>query len=226
MRLTRPPADDARHCMLAAEVDGRVVALAEYDATHEAEVAEIAFMVEDEQQGRGLGTALLESLVQRGAGTWHPSLSRRLPPPERADARGVRPAGFEVRWDHGDAGLGGVDFELVPTNAWLDAHAERDDVAQARSIARLLSPRSIAVIGAGRHARLDRAGHRRQPGPRRLHRGRPSGQSARDDDRGPTDEPTVLAIPGPVDLAVIAVPAAAVIEVAGSVRRSTSADSS
>ena len=64
VRLTRPPADDGSHCMLAAEVDGRLVGLGEYDLADDAGIAEVAFMVEDHEQGHGLGTALLESLVQ------------------------------------------------------------------------------------------------------------------------------------------------------------------
>ena len=185
VRLTRPPADDGSHCMLGAEVDGRLVGLGEYDLADDAGIAEVAFMVEDDEQGHGLGTALLESLVQR------------------AVARGIRRfraaylrqnhrmpdvfahAGFDVHWDHRDAGVGGVDFELVPTDAWLDAHAHRDDVAQARSIARLLSPASIAVVGAGR----DRASVGRAIVTNLVEGGfdgpRLPGEPAPGDDRGP-----------------------------------------
>ena len=110
-------------------------------------------MVEDDEQGHGLGTALLESLVQRAAARgirrFRASYLRQNDRMPDVFAH----AGFDVHWDHHDAGVGGVDFELVPTDSWIDAHAHRDDVAQARSIARLLSPGSIAVVGAGRDER-------------------------------------------------------------------------
>ena len=146
-------------------------------------------------------------------GPWDPPLSRRLPPPERADARSVRGAGFEVRWEHGDASLGGADFELVPSEGWLDAHAQRDDVAQARSIARLLSLRAIAVVGAGRRegsigrAIVDNLLLGDFTGT--VHPVNPHAATI----AGQTTYRSVLEIPGPVDLAVIAVPAAEVLEV-------------
>ncbi len=123
-------------------------------------------------------------------------------------------AGFDVHWDQRDAGVGGVDFELVPTDSWTEAHAHRDDVAQARSIARLLSPRSIAVVGAGRDERsvgravvtnLVEGGFE---GPVYPVNGHPVTIAGR------ASVPTVLEIEGPVDLAVVAVPAAEVGRVA------------
>jgi acetyl coenzyme A synthetase (ADP forming)-like protein len=214
VRLTRPPADDGSHCMLAAEVDGRLVGLGEYDVADDAAIAEVAFMVEDHEQGHGLGTALLESLVQRAAARgirrFRASYLRQNDRMPDVFAH----AGFDVHWDHRDAGVGGVDFELVPTDSWTEAHAHRDDVAQARSIARLLSPSSIAVVGAGRDERsvgravvtnLVEGGFEGSVYPVNGHPVTIAGRPA---------VPTVLDIDGPVDLAVIAVPAAEVGRVA------------
>ena len=123
-------------------------------------------------------------------------------------------AGFDVHWDHRDAGVGGVEFELVPTDSWSEAHAYRDDVAQARSIARLLSPTSIAVVGAGRDERsvgravvtnLVEGGFEGPIYPVNRHPVTIAGRPA---------VPTVLDIDGPVDLAVVAVSAAEVSRVA------------
>ena len=114
VRLTRHTADDPRHCMLAAEVDGHVVGLGEYDVTDDAGIAEVAFMVEDDQQGRGLGTALLESLVQRAVARGIRPVPRLYLRPNRQMADVFAHAGFDVTWDHEDVGIGGVDFELVP----------------------------------------------------------------------------------------------------------------
>ena len=214
VRLTGPPADDGSQCILAAEIEGRVVGLGEYDLAQDTGIAEVAFMVEDDEQGHGLGTALLESLVQRAAARgirrfWASYLreNKRMP-----DV--FAHAGFDVHWDHRDAGVGGVEFELVPTDSWAEAHAYRDDVAQARSIARLLSPTSIAVVGAGRDERsvgravvtnLVEGGFEGPVYPVNRHPVTIAGRPA---------VPTVLDIDGPVDLAVIAVPAAEVGRVA------------
>lgn len=212
--FTRLPADDPRHCILGAEVDGRLVGLGEYGVIDEPGVAEIAFMVEDEQQARGIGTALLESLVQLAAARGITQFRAQYLRPNQSMPDVFAHAGFDVRWERGDADVGGVAFELVPTDDWHHAHDHRDDVAQARSIARLLSPRSIAVIGAG--ARADSIGraivtnlveggftgdiHPVNPHTTTIY-GRPA-------------SPSILDIPGPVDLAVVAVPAAAVVDVA------------
>jgi GNAT superfamily N-acetyltransferase len=48
---------------LVAEVDGRLVAVARYDRVGTTSAAEVAFVVVDQHQGRGLGTILLEQLA-------------------------------------------------------------------------------------------------------------------------------------------------------------------
>ncbi len=214
VRLTRAPADDPSHCMLAAEVDGRLVGLGEYDLADDAGIAEVAFMVEDDEQGHGVGTALLESLVQRAVarGIWRFRASYLRQNDRMADV--FSNAGFDVCWDTREAEVGGVHFELVPTDSWIEAHAHRDDVAQARSIARLLSPRSIAVVGAGHDERsvgraivtnLVEGGFAGPVYPVNRHPVTIAGRVA---------VPSVLDIDGPVDLAVVAVPAAEVGRVA------------
>src|SRR5947209_20606055 len=50
-----------------ASGSGRIVALAEYARLRDPEVAEVAFAVADDQQGRGIGTRLLEQLAARAA---------------------------------------------------------------------------------------------------------------------------------------------------------------
>ena len=100
VRLTGPPADDGSQCILAAEIDGRVVGLGEYDLAEDAGIAEVAFMVEDDEQGHGLGTALLESLVQRAAAhgirRFRASYLRQNERMPDVFAH----AGFDVHWDH------------------------------------------------------------------------------------------------------------------------------
>ena len=58
---TRPP--DAEHVSLVAEVRGEVVGVATYERGDEPGEAEVAFIVDDEFQGRGVGMLLLEHLA-------------------------------------------------------------------------------------------------------------------------------------------------------------------
>jgi acetyl coenzyme A synthetase (ADP forming)-like protein len=214
VRFTPLTGDDTRHCVLGAEVDGRLVALGQYDAMDEPGVAEVAFLVEDAQQTRGIGTALLEALAQRavarGIHRFHADYLR--PNHQMPDV--FAHSGFDVSWEHDDVDIGGVNLDLVPPAGWVRAHARRDDVAEARSIGRLLRPRSIAVVGASaRPTSIGRAivtnlvegGFTGDVHPVNPHDATICGRRT---------HPTVVAIPGPVDLAVIAVPAAAVLEVA------------
>ena len=94
VRLTGPPADDGSQCILAAEIEGRVVGLGEYDLAQDTGIAEVAFMVEDDEQGHGLGTALLESLVQRAAARGIRRFWASYLRAEQADARRVRSRRF------------------------------------------------------------------------------------------------------------------------------------
>ena len=171
-------------------------------------------MVEDDEQGHGLGTALLESLVQRAVraasdGSGPRTCERTSGCPTCSPTPASTCTGTIAM-----PGSGGVEFELVPTDSWTEAHAYRDDVAQARSIARLLSPASIAVVGAGRDERsvgravvtnLVEGGFEGPVYPVNRHPVTIAGRPA---------VPTVLDIDGPVDLAVVAVPAAEVGRVA------------
>jgi len=207
------PADDPSHCVVGAEVRGALVGVGQYDVVDD-DLAEIAFMIRDDYQRRGLGTILLETLVQRAAARG----IRRF----RADflrengqmADMLANAGYSIRWAHHDGTVGEAEFELVATDRWYDARAHRDRVAQAESIRRLLRPRAIAVIGAGRRdtsigraivTNLVEGGYRGDIYPVNPHPLTIAGRAT---------QPTILDIPGRVDLAVVAVPAENVLEVA------------
>ena len=197
---------------LVAELGNDIVAVARYDRPPEAAIAEVAFTVQDDQQGRGLATIMLEHLaaVARTRGI-HAFMAETLPDNRRM--LGVfRDAGFQVVRDFAD-GVVHVTFPIDPTEASQAVQDEREQIAEARSVRRLLAPRSVAVIGAGR--RPGTIGHE-------VFRNLLAG-----DFTGPvypvnphaTDVasvrayPTVLDVPDDVDLAVITVPAASVAEV-------------
>jgi acyl-CoA synthetase (NDP forming)/GNAT superfamily N-acetyltransferase len=214
LRMTPPTSDDAAHCVLAAEVDGRVVALGQYDLTEDDGVAEVAFMVEDDQQDRGLATLLLEALAERARARGIRCFRAQFLRQNRRMPDVFARSGFDVRWSCEDMGVDVAEFELVPGEHWVDAHDHRHERAQARSIARLLQPRCIAVVGAGSGARsiggaivtnLVRGGYSGEVHPVNH---RPVVLAGR------ASVASVLEVDGPVDLAVIAVPAEHVLDVA------------
>ena len=119
-------------------------------------------------------------------------------------------AGFEVTWARAEMGVLELTLDLGRTDRWIDAHDEREHIAEALSIARLLSPRSIAVVGASRrrgtigNAVLHNLLESEFTGP--VFPVNPNADAI----GGVEAHPSVLAIPAPVDLAVVTVPAAAV----------------
>jgi acetyl coenzyme A synthetase (ADP forming)-like protein len=197
---------------LVAELGDAIVAVARYDRLPVAGEAEVAFTVQDDQQGRGLATIMLEHLAAvartRGVRTF---VAETLPDNRRM--LGVfRDAGFQVARDFAD-GVVHVAFPIGPTEASQAIQDEREQISEARSVRRLLAPHSIAVIGAGRRAGT--IGHEVF---RNLLAGEFNGPVYPVNPHAATVAsvrayPTVLEVPDDVDLAVITVPAASVAEV-------------
>jgi acyl-CoA synthetase (NDP forming)/RimJ/RimL family protein N-acetyltransferase len=214
MRLTPPPADDEQHCVLVVETGSEVVGIAQYDVTDDDEVAEVAFMVRDDQQGRGIATLLLEALAERATRRGIRRFRAVYLNRNHRMADVLAHAGFDVRWSREDLGVAAAEFDLVPGAAWVDRHDGRDERAQARSIARLLRPRSIAVVGAGSDERS--IGHAIVAN---VLAGGFTGELHVVNRHaaivgGHHTVASVLDIDGPVDLAVVAVPAVHVLDVA------------
>jgi acetate---CoA ligase (ADP-forming) len=200
---------DGHHFALVAEIGDGIVAVADYYRRLD-DTAEVAFTVRDDQQGRGLGTLLLEHLAEvasdRGIRRFVASVLATNQPMRRV----LSDAGFAATWSRPEIGVTEVSLELVPSSDWVEAHEEREHTAEALSIARLLSPRSIAVVGASRRPQaignallnnLLEGGFEGDVFPVN-----PNAETV----AGRTAHPSVLAIPGPVDLAVVTVPAEAV----------------
>ena len=199
--------DSPGHRALVAECAGQVVGVASYELLRPGE-AEMAFLLDDAVHGRGIGTLLLEQLaaVAREAGI------RRL----RADTLAENAPMLRVFTDSGfeqvrrfDSGVVELTLDTSYSAQTLDRMAERERRAEDRSLQRLFSPASVAVIGAGRtpggigHEVLRSLAGSYQG---RLYAVNPqAGQVG-----GVTAYPSILAVPGSVDLAVIAVPAAQV----------------
>ena len=111
--------------------------------------AEVAFVVRDDHQGRGLGAVLLEHLA---AAAWERGVRRfvaEVLPSNRKMLATFREAGYAVSQRMED-GIFHVRFDLEPTEQVLSVRAAREHRSEARSVERLLNPVGVAVIGASR----------------------------------------------------------------------------
>lgn len=184
---------------------------ADRGAGHRGE-AEVAFLVEDGQQGRGLGSVLLEHIAAAARERGIRRFVADILPNNRRMINVFLEAGYQIerRFDEGVLQLG---FDLEPTETSQAVVFAREHRAEARSIQRLLGPRSVAVVGASReppgvgHAVLRHLFHGDFQGP--VYPVHPEARAI----AGVRAYPTVLDIPDDVDLAVVALPADSVLDV-------------
>lgn len=184
--------------------------------------AEVAFLVDDWYQGKGLGSLLLERLAllaaQRGI-----SKFRAFTLQENTQMISVfRESGFDVK-THLDAGEVEIEFQIEPSEKMLARFEFRERVATVASLFPIFKPRAIAVVGASRDP--ESVGYRVL---QNLVQGRFAGP-VYPVNPGATQSagevlvvgsilayPHIRAVPGPVDLAVITTPADQVITAAES----------
>ena len=200
---------DARMAFVAV-VSDELVGLGSYDRLGmSAPAAEASFIVTDTYQHHGVATLLFESLAEyaRARGILRFIAELRAQNVEMLElfaATGLRCT------RHNGAATVRVEIDLRPTAAYRASCDRREATAEVASIAAILQPRSIAVVGAGRHP--GNVGHEVL---RSLLVGDFSGTvypvnpSARAVCGVPAF-PALLSIPEPIDLAVVAVPASAV----------------
>ena len=86
-------------------------------------------------------------------------------------------AGYVVAQGFED-GVARVSFDLEPTEDSLAVTYAREHRAEARSVQRLLQPRSVVVVGAGRDPGSRRPRGAAPPARRRVRRQRPRGEPA------------------------------------------------
>lgn len=198
---------------LVAVDGGRIVAAAtcHRDPGRPTE-AEVAFVVEDAQQGRGLGSILLEHLAAAAAETGITRFTAEVLAENQQMLRVFIDAGYAVRREY-DSGVVDLHFDIEPTEKSRAVSISREQRAESRSIARLLQPRSVAVIGASTdpsklgHAVLTNLLRGPFTGP--VYPVNPEALSV----QGVRAYPSVIDIPDEVDLAVVTVPAVGVTEV-------------
>ena len=127
--------------------DGRVVAAASYDGLREPGVAEVAFAVADDDQGRGIGMRMLEQLAEIAAEHGIHRFDAEVMASNRPMLGVFQHAGFAVR-RRGSSGEVTVSLDITPTEAVLERIGERDHFASIESLRAILAPSSVAVVGA------------------------------------------------------------------------------
>lgn len=174
--------------------------------------AEVAFLVDDAHQGRGIGSILLEHLAAAAQEAGVTRFVADTLPNNQRMLRVFHDAGFGDEHAFSD-GVVRVAFPIQATPESVETRHSRERRAAARSVERLLAPRTVAVIGPSRReASL---------GYILLHRILSTGFEGPVYPVHPTARhvasvrawPTVLDVPDQVDLAVIITPSAAVSEV-------------
>ena len=122
--------------------------------------AEVAFVVADAHQGRGIGSVLLEHLAAAARECGIERFEAVVLAENAAMIRVFRDAGYETT-RHIDAGEVTLTFDVAETPTTEAVMREREQRSEARSIRRLLCPPSVAVVGASNdpnkvgHAVLD-----------------------------------------------------------------------
>jgi acyl-CoA synthetase (NDP forming)/RimJ/RimL family protein N-acetyltransferase len=211
-RICREP--EPGHATLLALSGDEVVGCASYERVGEKK-AEVAFAVADRMHHMGVATLLLEHLVSQARDDGIEAFIAEVLAENTAMLRVFAGAGLPVRRRFDDGVIevtiplprDGADTAL---DAYLTAVARREGSADAASLQHLFAPRSVAVIGAGRRpgtvgrAILDNIRTGGYQG--RLYAVNPHAGHL----GGVRCVPSVAGLPEAPDLAVIAVPPAAV----------------
>jgi acyl-CoA synthetase (NDP forming)/GNAT superfamily N-acetyltransferase len=200
--------DHDQRVAIVATVGGEIVGIGRYDRVSDTE-AEIAFTVRDDHQSRGLGSVLLEHLAAAARERGIDRFVAEVLPANNKMIGTFQRAGYTVAQEMAD-GVVRLAFDIEPTESARAVARGREQRAEAKSVERLFRPGSVAVIGASR--RKDSMGNQLL---RSVRDGGFTGRllaihPAATEVAGVPAYPTLREAPGPVDLAVVAVPADAV----------------
>ncbi len=124
-----------------------VVAAAGFDGLREPGVAEVAFAVADDSQGRGMATRMLEQLAEIAAAKDIHRFDAEVMAGNRPMLSVFEHAGYAIR-RKGAAGEVTVSLDITPNEEVKDRIAERDHLGAVASLRPIIAPASVAVVGA------------------------------------------------------------------------------
>jgi predicted CoA-binding protein/RimJ/RimL family protein N-acetyltransferase len=206
---------DRRYGLVATSgADGRVVGHAGFERQPDhPERAEAAMEIADAMQGKGLGTILLGQLAEAANQAGIEVLTANVLPDNHQMVTVFRDSGFPVK-THSVPGVILAEFPTSMSPEALEWFERREQVAATAAMRAFLHPRSVAVIGASRRRgsvsgelfhTLLAAGFN---GP--VYPVNPEASVV----QSVLAYQSVLDVPGPVDLAVLALPAPHVVQAA------------
>ncbi len=110
--------------------------------------AEVAFLVEDTQQGRGIGQLLLEHLAEAARERGITGFVADVLPENERMAQVFADAGYKVSRAYED-GVITVEFPILPSDTSVGVMQRREHRAEAASITRMLNPQRVVILGTG-----------------------------------------------------------------------------
>lgn len=197
---------------LVATIGEAIIGVVRFDRVSAA-TAEVAFVIEDEHQGRGLGTIFLEHIAQAARERGVRRFVAEVLPDNRRMLEVFEYAGFTPSTASED-GVVALSFDITPTAMSLAVTHAREQRAEANSVARLVNARSVAVVGVSRdHRSIGYAVARHVvdggfDGPVVAINPNAGNRVA-----GLPCYPSLREAPGPIELAIITTPALAVADI-------------
>lgn len=144
-----PPSRDAGTA-LVGEVGNRVVAFAGYyRAPGSSDRAEVAFVIADRFQGRGIGTRLLDCLADLARHEGIRAFDASVIDGNHPMMAVFLDSGYRLAREH-DGGTTHVELSLDPTAAHDERAAHRSRVAATASMKAFFEPKTVVVVGANR----------------------------------------------------------------------------
>jgi len=190
----------------------KIVALGHYHRLPVEDRARVVFVVEDAYQGKGIATHLMEQMAAIARKNGIHFFEGEVIAEKMEVMKVFRDIGFEAV-ESLEQGIFRMALDLAPTQAVEEKAAEREEIAAVASLRAFLRPHSIAVIGASQ--RRGAIGNNvfvnllRQGFNGTAYPVNPNAESV----ASVKAYPTVLDIPGDVELAIVIVPARFVQEV-------------
>ncbi|MEJ2420921.1 MAG: GNAT family N-acetyltransferase [Acidobacteriota bacterium] len=203
-------------CLLAIIGEGpdmKVVGMGNYMGIGGRNTAEVAFLVADNYQGRGISTLILERLAGIASGNGFVGFEAEVLFDNQPMINVFKDSGFEGR-QAVDGGSIHVEFPVSGAAALRERADLRDRIAAANSLVPLLRPKTVAVVGASREpSSIGSLIFRYILGGRFRGTVYPVNNQAVSVN-GVRAYPSLDKLPEPADLVVVAVPADQVLDVA------------
>ena len=200
-----------RFALVAARGD-RLIGVSRFDRLpYDRHAAEFAVLVEDAEQGNGVGTVLLRGLLTPAQDLGVTNFKGSFLRDNRRMREVLTAAGLEPVFTNVDGAVE-TSFRAVPSDAFLRSADERDRWAAVEAMRAVLMPDTVAVIGASRDT--DKLGGMVFANLRRRYRGTLFAVNPHAEEvQGEPAYATVDDCPQVPDTVIVCVPPAAVVDV-------------